>query len=428
MPYVTYASNGYAFKVDDHQFILSATIPPFIFTIDTRNTSIGSSASNQFTLPTLSGGVYGAEVQWGDGETSVITAYNSAYVTHTYSTPGTYNVQIDGVFHGFRFNNSGDKLKILNIFNWGLNFRLCSATSAQGNYFQGCANLTITAADKLDLTSVTSLYSAFNGCTSLATAPTMALWDTSNVVNMNSVFTNCSIFNQPIGAWNTSSVINMGSMFSGCSSFNQPLNSWNTAKVTTFSTMFYNCTVFNQPLSNWNTSLSSAFDNMFSYARAFNQDISGWNVSRGGNFSYMFRNAISFNQPIGAWTTTNMNNTTIMFQGATAFNQDLGNWNMSKVTSTAYMFQGATAFKKNLGAWSPLALTNAINMFYGIDINDTGTTTNYDALLTGWAAKAILSNVQFSGGNSKYSSMGKAAREYLTGAKLWTISDGGLAA
>ena len=352
MPYVTYATNGVPFKVDGHQFT-TYYIPDFLFTIDTRNLSTGSSADNQFSLPIILNGSYNMTVDWGDDTSTTITTWSQADKLHSYAIPGVHTVRITGQCRGWRFNNAGDKLKILDISNWGTSFRLATLTAAGGNYFQGCANLTITANDNLDLTAATNLNSMFSGCASLTTAPTMALWDTSQVTIATA-------------------------MFSGCSAFNQPIGSWNTANVNTMSGMFNAATVFNQPVGNWNTA--------------------------------------------------NVTNMSGMFNAATAFNQPLDSWNVSKVTGMDQMFTKTYAFKQNLGAWAPLALTNANVMFYSSDMNAPGTTTLYDALLNGWAAQAVLNNVPFGAGSSKYSAAAADARSHLTTTHGWTIADGGLAA
>jgi surface protein len=65
------------------------------------------------------------------------------------------------------------------------------------------------------------------------------------------MFYNASAFNQPLNSWNTSNVTNMNSMFSFASVFNQPLNSWNTSNVTDMSFMFSNASEFNQDISTW---------------------------------------------------------------------------------------------------------------------------------------------------------------------------------
>ena len=48
---------------------------------------------------------------------------------------GVYTVKMYGIVDDFRFNNSGDKDKILTVENWGgFNFGL-------SNSFSGCTNL-----------------------------------------------------------------------------------------------------------------------------------------------------------------------------------------------------------------------------------------------------------------------------------------------
>ena len=75
-------------------------------------------------------------------------------------------------------------------------------------------------------------------------------WNTSNVTNMNAMFSGQALFNQPIDTWDTSNVTLMSYMLQ-CLSFNQPLNSWDTKKVTTMSRMLQIATTFNQPINNW---------------------------------------------------------------------------------------------------------------------------------------------------------------------------------
>jgi len=79
-------------------------------------------------------------------------------------------------------------------------------------------------------------------------------WDTSNVIDMNSVFSACYKFNRDISSWDTSSVTDMRYMFSGYNdpmAFNQPIGSWDTSSVTVMDAILRNCNNFNQDLSNW---------------------------------------------------------------------------------------------------------------------------------------------------------------------------------
>jgi len=52
-------------------------------------------------------------------------------------------------------------------------------------------------------------------------------------------------------------------------------------------------------------------------------------------------------------------------------------------------------------------------------------TSNYDALLLGWSAQSLQTGVDFSAGNAQYSSSSQPARDTLTKAFGWTVTDGG---
>lgn len=250
---------------------------PFRFTINTNNTSAGSSTSTQFKLPLVSSGTLNAVVNWGDGTSSTITAWNQAEVTHTYAIAGLYDIRITGVLRGWQFNNGEDRLKILNIINWS---GLIIDVSAG---FYGCTNLTASAIDAPTITGI-SLTNYFRGCSNFNSA--VGNWNVANVNSFSAIFSNCVVFNNGgstnINNWQitTSSPVDMEYVFQSANSFNQPINSWNTSTVNSMRDMFINAFAFNQPIGNWNVSNVVSFQAMFFNATAFNQDIGAWNVSK----------------------------------------------------------------------------------------------------------------------------------------------------
>lgn len=410
------------------QILSSAPARPFTLSIDTTKTSTGSSASNQFALPLVSGGTYNFTVNWGDGSSNSITTWNDANKTHTYSATGVYTVTINGTLHGWSFNNTGDRLKPSVLSKWGAGWRPGSAT------WWGCSNLTITAADVPNNSGITSLYGMFKGAAAL-TGLGNAAWDVSSVTNASVLFYGCSNLNQDLGSWNVSEVTTFYQAFAYCTLFNNggsdSIKNWNVSKCTNFGAMFYSIPAFNQPIGSWNVGAGQLFNEMFYAANAFDQDIGAWNMSSATNFSSMFYNNTGFNnganangginrwdtgkvqymsnmfwrtsafnrpingwnvgnviamdtmfansifnQPLSDWNVSKVETLAKMFLSNAAFNQDISAWNVESCYEFWSMFGNATSFKYSLGAWWPRTATMLSNMFSGSDMNTGGSPTN----------------------------------------------------
>ena len=155
----------------------------------------------------------------------------------------------------------------------------------------------------------------------------------------------------------------------------------------------------------------------------FNFNISTWDVSNVTNMGGMFYNAPNFNQDISGWNVSLVTDMSGMFYNAANFNQDISGWNVGLVTNMGYLFYGATDFDQNIGSWNVSNVTYMGDMFTGVTLS----TANYDALLIGWSGQTLKPNLNFHGGNSKYSCDVMDERAILTGApNNWTITDGGL--
>ena len=95
---------------------------------------------------------------------------------------------------------------------------------------------------------------------------------TTHLTNMDNIFNNAFVFNQPIESWDTSNVTTMSSMFNSATAFNQPISMWNTSNVTNhMSFMFSGATAFNQYIGNWNTQNVTNMSSMFKNTESFNQ-------------------------------------------------------------------------------------------------------------------------------------------------------------
>jgi len=149
----------------------------FRFSVKTDN--VGTSNDNQFTIP-INLGTFNYTVTTSDGtSTSGLTG------DHTITFPsggGTYDVVITGTFPGMKFNNGGDKLKILTIDNFGI---YGVGSTSQRFQFWGCSNLVVNATDTGDFSQVTNFQRAFRSCSSITTIPSL---DFSSATNFTELF------------------------------------------------------------------------------------------------------------------------------------------------------------------------------------------------------------------------------------------------
>ena len=91
--------------------------------ITTWNTEAeGVSNLDQIKLPLSSDGTYDFDVDWGDGKSDTITVYDQAEITHTYTSPGVYDITLIGTIEGFGFSEYyeyEDNRKLQDIKKWG---------------------------------------------------------------------------------------------------------------------------------------------------------------------------------------------------------------------------------------------------------------------------------------------------------------------
>ena len=251
---------------------LTGLIPPRVFpfpgTIEASDfvslwntTKLNELTSNktQIRLPLTAEGQYNFTIFWGDGTNDTITEYNQSEVLHTYETRGIYTIVISGHLLGWRFTEKSDKIKIIEISQWGSNFNFGNSES----YFSGAENLRLTATDSPDLNGTISLHKAFLGCRFLGFEGNMNSWNTSAVQDMSYMFANASTFNQPINNWDVSSVTDMNFMFSGLYRFYTYIDFWDVSSVRNMTGMFYRHRYYSQGIENWTISSVTQMDLMF---------------------------------------------------------------------------------------------------------------------------------------------------------------------
>ena len=172
---------------------------PFKILVDT--TISDSTGLGKIGLP-LRG--HGMIIDWGDGNTEVVTQTGNDTTLHTYDTAGIYEISISGGLYEISYGISGpsvfaDKQKPKQITQWG-DIKWVSFN------FDNCHTLIGNFTDTPDLSKVTNIAFAFN---------------------------NCYVFNSDIGNWDVSNITNMGGLFYGCSSFNQDLSGWCVEQIAT---------------------------------------------------------------------------------------------------------------------------------------------------------------------------------------------------
>lgn len=235
-------------------------LPEMVMIWKTDNLSTGSSNDDQAMLPLMSTGTYSFLVKWGDGNEDTITTWNQAETTHTYSSPGTYTITITGVIKKWKFNNTGDRDKLIELMGFG------PLVIANSQAFFGCTNMIAPSVTDAPVINITGLDDTFRACTAL-NLPDLTGWDVSGVTQFDRMFYQCPVFDGDITNWDTSSALDLGDMFFGSPKFNQDISGWDVSGVTNFKQLFY---------SNSGTVL-------------FDQDLSSWDITSGTNFTNTLR-------------------------------------------------------------------------------------------------------------------------------------------
>ena len=341
-------------------------------------------------------------IDWGDGTITNNTNF------HEYAIAGDYTIKISGNITDFRFNNTSDKDKILEVTNFG-NFDF------QNSSFYGCSNLVQTQTKPKQITSFENSY---NGCSNFIGS--FVNWDSLVVNSMFQSFKDCLVFNENISNLNTINCFSFISTFNGATSFNQPLT-FDTSNVLNCYRMFKGATSFDQNLT-WDLSLCTTFTEMFSGATAFNSDLN-FTLGSATGLTQTFLNATNFNKPLN-WDVSGITSMFNTFGNAVSFNQFL-DWDVSSVTTLTSLFFGATSYNQPLDHWSFVSVIAMTNFM-------SGKSTEYDAnYLSDLLIKldqdlvfANMVNVNLGFGTIKYDSTGVTAYNSLV-AKGFIIQSGG---
>ena len=211
--------------------------------------------------------------------------------------------------------------------------------------------------------------------------------------------------------------VSLESMFHNCSSFNQwDIRNLDTTQVYSMSNMFRGCIKFDVDLRNWNVSNTTNFNKMFREATSFRgRGLRHWNIGGGDDwkvsigeprytsgaetleFDMMFRDAVSFNEPINSWGPRIYNSLTrdVTFYDHQQSSNARGlpsvrNYSVRKL-SLRSTFNGATSFNRDLSSWS--SAIGHINSTSGGEAILTDTFKNCTSLnsnFSGWKLPSYL--------------------------------------
>ena len=257
-----------------------------------------------------------------------------------------------------------------------------------------------------DLSLTTSISGIFANSSKLKTITGLNTWDTSNITNMYTSFTNCSqLTSLDLSNWNTSNVTSMTAMFYGTSNLSElNLDNWSFIKTngTSGSGSFLDgSAIKNLSAKNWK--IPNYFGNWISRTWASRTietiDVTGWDLSLTTDISGIFGSSTTLQTITGlnTWDTSNLTIIDGIFTGCSSITSlDLSNWNTSNVTDMSNMFSGTSALTElNLDNWDFTKVSSTWYLLNGI-----GTSLNTFSARN-WIVKqnfeGVLSNIDYIG-------------------------------
>lgn len=347
-------------------------------------------------------------IDTGDGNVENLgQTYNNNY-THTYTSGGTYIVQI----HGFKYLKfAGINTSIpIEIIHWGSDFQAvtsiadlfnsvnvtinaddilaptntvnCYSTfrniltnpdvssmyikpSSLNATFFGASNFTGQGLENWDVSQCTTLKDAFRDCTSF-TGTSIENWDFSNITDGSTAFYNARGMNPDTSNWRFPKLQTGYLMFNGCRSCTfTGVNNWNiTTQLQTAYSMFGGCVALqDESFSNWDVSGVTTMQNMFIGCSNFiGNGLENWDISSNTNLYQTFYGCTNFNAAIGNWNTSNVTTMSRTFQNCTNFNQPL-NWDTSNTTTFREMFYNCANFNSQINFTDVSKVTTCYRMF-----------------------------------------------------------------
>lgn len=248
---------------------------------------------------------------------------------------------------------------------------------SMNDMFTNCAKLTSLDLSSFNTSNVTEMYSMFSSCKKL-TSLDLSSFDTSNVTNMKFMFHYCDTLKSiDLSSFDTSKVTEMQSMFQNCTFLpTLDLSSFNTSNVTNMSSMFNSCkSLTSLDLSSFNTSNVTNMQSMFYYCtKLTNINLSNFNVSGISNTQgmlNMFQNCSSLIElDLSSFGTIRVENIGNLFNGCTSLTSiDMRNFNVTGLRYGSRMFYNCSSLKHlDIRSFDTISLitSSKSDMFYKV--------------------------------------------------------------
>ena len=229
--------------------------------------------------------------------------------------------------------------------------------------YQDSQAISIIALASYDTSNIIDMQSMFRG--SQATIVNLNNLDTSNVTNMYGMFWGSKAVSLDLSTFDTSNVTNMRNMFyNSKATLIMGLSSFDTSNVDSMDNMFYSCHVSQLDLSSFNTSKVTSMQGMFNSNKATILNLSSFDTSNVTDMQYMFNGSQAISLDLSSFDTSNVTNMQYMFNYSQAASIiGLNKFNTSKVTNMSHMFRFSPATSLDLSSFDTLNVTDMSYMF-----------------------------------------------------------------
>ena len=248
-----------------------------------------------------------------------------------------------------------------------------SQVTNMGGIFSNCTALTeIIGIENWDTSKATNMGGMFTQCVNL-TSLNISNWKTSQVVDMGGMFYGVNI-TEPLNLnkWDVSKVDTMLDMFKASNYTSIDISSWDTSNVVNFETMFMQCKATELKLpSKFVRSIEGKVTNMY---RMFNQasvislDVTEWDTQNINSLIGVFMMCTNLTEIKGIenWDTskaTSMNQLFYQCKKLTSLN--ISGWETGQVTDMGSMFHDCSELTSlDLSKWNASKVENMHQAFY----------------------------------------------------------------